>query len=48
MSQVEFAFLTRPVAGERAPGIPTPTVPRSAGLGLEGADEAAIARSVSP
>ena len=28
LSQVEFAFLTRPVAGEIAPGMPTPTVPR--------------------
>ena len=28
MSQVEFAFFTSPVAGEIAPGIPTPTVPR--------------------
>ena len=26
ISQVELAFLTRPVAGEMAPGIPTPTV----------------------
>ena len=26
LSQVEFAFLMRPVAGETAPGIPTPTV----------------------
>ena len=29
MSQVELAFLTSPVAGDTAPGIPTPTVPRS-------------------
>ena len=28
MSHVEFAFLTRPVAGEIAPGIPMPTVDR--------------------
>ena len=28
MIQVELAFLTRPVAGERAPGMPTPTEPR--------------------
>ena len=28
-SQTEFAFLTRPVAGEMAPGMPMPTVPRS-------------------
>ena len=27
-SQVEFAFLIRPVAGEMAPGWLTPTVPR--------------------
>ena len=27
LSHVEFAFFTRPVAGEIAPGIPTPTVP---------------------
>ena len=27
MSQVELAFLMSPVAGETAPGIPTPTVP---------------------
>jgi len=29
MSQVELAFLIRPVAGEMAPGMPTPTVPES-------------------
>jgi hypothetical protein len=28
MSQVELAFLTRPVAGETIPGMPIPTVPR--------------------
>ena len=28
LSHVEFAFLTRPVAGEIAPGMPTPTLPR--------------------
>jgi hypothetical protein len=26
---VELAFLTRPVSGDRVPGIPTPTVPRA-------------------
>ena len=30
MSQVEFAFFTRPVLGETVPGIPTPTLARSA------------------
>ena len=35
MSQVELAFLTRPVAGEMAPGMPTPTDGASARLGLE-------------
>jgi hypothetical protein len=29
MSHVEFAFFTRPVAGEMAPGMPTPTVARA-------------------
>ena len=28
MSQVELAFLIRPVAGETVPGMPTPTLPR--------------------
>ena len=28
LSHVEFAFLTSPVAGEMAPGMPTPTVHR--------------------
>ena len=28
-SQVEFAFLTRPVAGDSVPGMPTPTDPRT-------------------
>ncbi len=27
MSQVEFAFFTRPVTGDSAPGMPTPTEP---------------------
>ena len=39
ISQVEFAFLTRPLAGERAPGIPTPTVAAASGVRLEVAHE---------
>ena len=40
LSQVEFAFLTRPVAGEIAPGMPMPTVP--------GPPSSASAASTSP
>ena len=40
MSQVEFAFLTRPVAGESAPGMPTPTVPRRPVSASRSRDEA--------
>ena len=39
-SRVELAFLTRPVAGEIAPGCPTPTRQRRADLRFELADHA--------
>ena len=46
MSHVEFAFLTSPVAGDRAPGIPTPTVPRWPVSVSISATRPAMARSV--
>ena len=42
MSQVELAFLTRPVAGDSVPGMPMPTLPRAAELGLDARDQAAM------
>ena len=45
-SQVEFAFFTRPVAGEIVPGIPTPTVPRAPSVASTSATRPAIVASV--
>ena len=47
MSQVEFAFFTRPVAGEMVPGIPTPTVPRVPVAASSSWTRPAIASSVA-
>ena len=47
MSQVEFAFLTRPVAGESAPGIPTPTLPPRPVSASRSRTRPAIASSVA-
>ena len=39
LSQVEFAFLTRPLAGEIEPGMPTPSEARLSGIALDFADQ---------
>ncbi len=46
-SHVELAFLTRPVAGEIAPGMPTPTVHRLATSRSSRVTSAATAATVS-
>ncbi len=46
-SQTEFAFLTRPVAGEMTPGMPIPTVPRSPISRSTSATRPAMARRVA-
>ncbi len=45
-SQVEFAFLTNPVAGEMVPGMPTPTLPRAPASRSSAATSMTIASSV--
>ena len=47
MSQVLFAFFTRPVAGETAPGMPMPTVPVSPVSDSSAATRSRIAATVS-
>jgi hypothetical protein len=45
---VEFAFFTRPVAGEMAPGMPIPTLPRVPAAISAAVTRSRIARTVAP
>ena len=47
ISQVEFAFLMRPVLGETAPGMPTPTLPRAPASCSSAATSPATAATVA-